>query len=128
MKSGFNYQEYVKWIKAIGETEKEFRKWLEQFLIRQAYRVLAKGKPRTPVDTGFLKNSWYVGDITWLGNSLQVQIGLGAEYTSYVEYDGITRDYKGKYMLTISLDEIQRELPNQFNGAWLEFIQNKGVV
>ena len=31
-------------------------------------------------------------------------------------------------MLTISLDEIQRELPNQFNGAWLEFIQNKGVV
>ena len=128
MKSGFNYQEYVKWVKAIGETEKEFRNWLEQFLIRQAYRVLAKGKPRTPVDTGFLKNSWNVGDITWLGNSLQVEIGLGAEYASYVEYDGITRDYKGKYMLTISLDEIQRELPNQFNGAWLEFIQNKGVV
>ena len=128
MKSGFNYQEYVKWVKAIGETEKAFRNWLEQFLIRQAYRVLAKGKPRTPVDTGFLKNSWYVGDITWLGNSLLVEIGLGAEYTSYVEYDGITRDYKGKYMLIISLDEIQRELPNQFNGAWLEFIQNKGVV
>ena len=42
MKSGFNYQEYVKWVKAIGETEKEFRNWLEQFLIRQAYRVLAK--------------------------------------------------------------------------------------
>ena len=117
MKSGFNYQEYVKWVKPIVETEKAFRKWLEQFLIRQAYRVLAKGKPRTPVDTGFLKNSWYVGDIIWLGNSLLVEIGLGAEYASYVEYDGITRDYKGKYMLIISLDEIQRELPNQFNGA-----------
>lgn len=128
MNDGFNYQEYVKWVKALGETEKEFRKWLEQFLIRQAYRVLAKGKPRTPVDTGFLKNSWYVGDITWIGNNLQVEIGLSAEYASYVEYDGITRDYKGKYMLTISIDEVQRQIPARFNQEWLEFVQSKGVV
>ena len=128
MDSGFNYKEYVDWVKKLGETEKAFKQWLENFLLEQAYRVLAKGKPRTPVDTGYLKNSWYVGDIQWIGHSLQVEIGLSAEYASYVEYDGITRNYEGKYMLAISIDEVQQQLPARFNQEWLEFLADKGVV
>lgn len=127
MRSKFDYKEYSEWIKKLGETEEDFRSWLESFLLQEAYRVLAKGKPRTPVDTGYLKSSWYVGEIEWIGHNLQVEIGLNAEYASYVEYDGITRNYKGKYMLAISVDEVQRQLPARFNQAWLEFVKSKGV-
>ena len=126
MKSGFDYKEYAKWAKSLGTVEKAFRKWLEDFLLTEAYRVLAKGKPRTPVDTGFLRNSWYIGDITWNGNSLQVEIGLSAEYASFQEFG--TSRFDGKYMLTLSLDEVQRQLPARFNQAWFEFLKSKGVV
>ena len=35
---------------------------------------------------------------------------------------------KGTYILKISTDDIQRELPARFNKAWLLFLQEKGVV
>ena len=126
MKSGFNYKEFQTWAKDLGTAERDFRKWLQDFLLIQAYRVVQKGKPRTPVDTGALRNSWYVGDIQWIGNSLQVEIGLPLEYASFQEYG--TSRFDGKYMLTISINEVQRELPARFNQAWLEFLKSKGVV
>lgn len=126
MKSGFDYKEYKTWCDNVKIVEKDFRNWLERFLLNQAYRVMAKGKPRTPVDTGALVNSWYVGDITWVGRGLQVEIGLSQEYASFQEFG--TRFFDGKYMLTISLDEIQRELPARFNDEWFRFLKRNGVV
>ena len=61
MNSGFNYKEYEKWVEKLGILKDEFQLWLKQFLLEQAERVVALGKPRTPVDTGYLKNSWYIG-------------------------------------------------------------------
>lgn len=126
MKNGFDYTMYKKWAQSLGTVEQDFRTWLELFLIEEAYRVMEKGKPRTPVDTGFLKNSWYVGDISWNGNNLQVEIGLSADYASYQEYG--TSRFDGKYMLTISIDEVQRQLPARFNQAWFQFLKSKGVI
>lgn len=158
MKSGFDYKEYVKWAKSLGTAKEEFQNWLRMFLLQQAQRVIASGKKRTPVDTGFLRNSWYIGSqkieqiddpkggisksgktkkvidednsdiasIAVVGDYLQVEIGLSAEYASYVEYGH--HAYAGRYMLTISLNEIQQQLPARFNKAWLQFIKSKGVV
>ena len=149
MKSGFDYKEYVKWVQKLGMAEKDLQVWLKGFLLEQAQRVVAKGKKLTPVDTGFLRNSWYIGNqkivqnvsdgeatidteksdvlsIQVVGNYLQVEIGLGAEYASYIEYGH--HSYPGQYMLTISLNEVQQQLPARFNKAWLQFIKSKGVV
>ena len=135
----------------MGVAEKDLQIWLKMFLLEQAQRVIAKGKKLTPVDTGFLRNSWYIGSqnivqttnpktgkatidteksdvlsIEVVGDYLQVEIGLGAEYASYVEYGH--HNYPGQYMLTISLNEVQQQLPARFNKAWLQFIKSKGVV
>ena len=157
MKSGFDYKEYANWVKKLEIAEKDFQLWLKQFLLEQAQRVVAKGKPRTPVDTGFLRNSWYIGSqhivqkadwsspsksgnvraaIDWsksdiasiavVGSYLEVEIGLSADYASFIEYG--QRSYQGKYMLTISIDEVQRQLPARFNQQWFEFLKSRGVV
>lgn len=149
MKSGFDYKEFLEWSKNIGVAKKEFHNWLKSFLLEEAQKVVEKGKPRTPVDTGYLRNSWYIGSqkikqdiengkatINWkksdiasikvIGDILQVEIGLSADYASFIEYGH--HSYEGRYMLTISIDEVQRELPARFNKAWLLFLQEKGVV
>lgn len=148
MKSGFDYKEYVNWCKKLEITIDSFQVWLKKFLLQQAQRVVALGKPRTPVDTGFLRNSWYIGsqnieqdvqngkatinweksdiaDISVVGNELQVVIGLSAEYASFIEYGH--RSYEGKYMLAISIDEVQRQLPARFNKEWLAFLKSGGA-
>ena len=149
MKSGFDYKEYKKWVENLGIIKDDFDLWLKQFLLQQAQRVIALGKPRTPVDTGYLRNSWYIGSqtivqkenyetrkaeidtsksdiasIAVIGNTLEVEIGLGADYASYIEYG--QRSYEGRYMLTISIDEVQRQLPARFNKEWLKFLKDRG--
>lgn len=163
MKTGFNYKEYEKWVKNLGVAKEDFQIWLKMFLLEQAQRVVALGKPRTPVDTGYLRNSWYIGSqkivqkdktdkkgniiyseksgkamqvidteksdlasIAVIGNYLQVEIGLSAEYASAIEYGH--HNYPGKYMLTISIDEVQRQLPARFNKEWLQFLKSRGVA
>ena len=157
MRSGFDYNEYKEWAKKVGIAKEDFRLWLKQFLLQEAQRVVARGKRRTPVDTGYLRNSWYIGSqnivqveqktkgtsksgrtkmqidtaasdilsVKVIGNVLEVEIGLGADYASFIEYG--QRSYEGRYMLTLSIDEVQRQLPARFNKEWLQFIKSKGV-
>lgn len=150
MNTGFHFKEYSEWTKKVGIAKEDFRLWLKQFLLTEAQRVVAKGKRRTPVDTGYLRNSWYIGSQTVVqtrtasgkakidtknsdvlsvkvvGNVLQVEIGLGADYASFVEFGH--HSYEGRYMLTISIDEVQRQLPARFNKEFLTFIKSKGVI
>lgn len=108
------------------------------------------------VDTGAMINSWYIGSqkislkatgetsasgkasvtfdrdnsdilsIDVIGDYLQVEIGNGMEYASYVEYGH--HNYAGRYILTIALDTVQKQLPARFNKEWLKFIKGRGVV
>lgn len=151
MKSGFDYKEYSKWVENLGIAKSDFRLWLKQFLLKEAQRVVAKAKRRTPVDTGFLRNAYGIGNqklafrtasnnysikldteksdiasIKVIGNVLQVEIWNLADYASFVEYGH--HSYEGKYMLTISIDEVHRQIPARFNKEWLLFLKEKGVV
>lgn len=148
-KSYFDFKEYTKWLENLGIAKTEFKVWLKTFLLQQAQRVVAAGKKRTPVDTGFLRNSWYIGSqkiiqniqdgkatidtdssdilsINVIGNTLEVEIGLGADYASYIEFGH--HSYEGRYMLTISIDEVQRALPARFDRDFKKWLQEKGVV
>lgn len=163
MRSGFKYKEYLKWSKNLGMLRKDFNKWLKEFLLMEAQKVVATGKLLTPVDTGYLINSWYIGsqkivqkdkldeqgnvmispkskralqEIDWsksdvanidvIGNYLKVYIGLSAEYAASVEYGHDS--YEGQYMLTISINKVQKKIPAEFNEAWRKLLIDKGVI
>lgn len=155
---GFDYKEYVKYVQSLGIAKSEFRIWLKTFLLKEAQRAVSIGKPLTPVDTGYLRNSWYIGDqkivqteigakgtsksgntkmridksnsdvlsIKVIGNVLEVEIGLSAEYASFIEYGH--RSYQGKYMLKIAIERVTNALPARFNKDFKNWLKEKGVV
>lgn len=102
-----------------------------------AARLLAKVIKRTPVGQypkgsgkvgGTLRRGWtaeqtsdaaaYVNslNVTKQGNDYVIEIINPVEYASYVEFGHRTRDHtgwvEGKFMLTISEDEIRKSAPN----------------
>lgn len=120
--------------------QQEFLDFLNQFLLEMGLRALAKTKKRTPVRTGFLRNSWQVSDVERDGNQLVIYLTNSAEYASYVEEghqaykwsrgeDGKrVKGDKGKYvegyhMAKISLAEINREIPPRFKQSFAKWTQ-----
>lgn len=102
-----------------------------------AARLLAKVIKRTPVGQyeedsgkvgGTLRRGWTAGQdsnanayanslkVNKTGNSYVIEIINPVEYASYVEFGHRTRNHKGwvegKFMLTISEDEIRKSAPN----------------
>ncbi|WP_144882713.1 HK97 gp10 family phage protein, partial [Paenibacillus sp. IHBB 10380] len=72
-------------------------------------------KKRTPVDSGELRRNWRVGRVIRQGSSYVVEIYNNTEYASFVEYGHRNRDktewVEGRFMMTISMKQIERELP-----------------
>jgi len=118
----------------------EFRDWLEKFFLREANRALgeiierhnqiyaATGKT---VDTGAMRESWYVGEVTISGDALEVKLGNSQAYASFIEFgarnvNGSWRD--GYFIMTIPIDRIQRQLPERFNRDFKAYLQSKGAV
>lgn len=113
--------------------------FIRDFLLDMAKKAIAKIKPRTPVNTGLLRNSWMIGNIEKVGNYYQVEIYTDIEYASFVEngfrahwvpgtwqgrqfvYDRNAKTgmqvgkkggwVEGKFMMKFSMKEIERELP-----------------
>jgi hypothetical protein len=92
-----------------------------------AARLLAKVIKRTPAPTGELRRGWTGGkqtnarvyanslSVNKVGNDYVLEIINPVEYASYVEYGHRTRNHRGwvegKFMLTISEDEIRNSAP-----------------
>ena len=69
-----------------GKAADDADAFLRGFLLEMGLRVLAKSKQRTPVQTGYLRNSWQLREITRSGNELEITLFNPVEYASYVEY------------------------------------------
>lgn len=119
--------------------ERVIERFIRDFLLEMAYRADRKIKKRTPVNTGELRRRWKVGNVERRGNAYVVEIYNPLEYASYVEYgfrshwvpgrwegkqfvydkNADTGMYvgpkngwvEGRFMMTISMQEIERELP-----------------
>lgn len=114
--------------------------FIRDFLNELALRAIRKIKKRTPVDTGLLRNSWSIGNIVKQGDAYIIEVYSDIEYASFVEHgfrahwipgrwEGNTFVYDasaktgmqvgpkgggwvpGKFMMTISMKELERELP-----------------
>ena len=90
-----------------------------------AARLLRKTIQKTPVDTGELRRSWTVGMVEKRGDLYYIEVINPLEYAQYVEYGhrqtpgryvpAIGKRLKkswvqGKFMLTLSENEIQRDM------------------
>ncbi len=120
-----------------GLAEEEVQKFCEDTLKEIAARTLAKIIARTPVGQyppgsgkvgGTLRRGWTAGKdmdpyeyiynhtkVIKKGRVYQIIISNPVEYAAYVEYGHRTRGGKGfvegRFMMTISIDEMQDELP-----------------
>ena len=136
-----DFSEFKEYVKNFQVAKADFERFLRGFLIEQAEALIGRAKSRTPVGTpestgksgyigGTLRASWQVGEVLFSGTEMQVEILNGAEYASHVEYGHATRSggwVDGRYMLTISMDEIQREMPARFDAAFKQWAAKRGL-
>lgn len=110
----------------------DFDNFLRSFLLEMAQEAIADIKENTPVDTGALRNTWAIGDITGDGISLSIEVINSAQYASFVEFGH--RQWQsgnwveGRFMMTVGIDEIKRQMPARFDAALRQFLADRGAV
>ena len=134
----FDYSEFQAYRNNFSKFTREFDTWIHKFLLNEGMRFIAEVKPRTPVDTGDLRNHWKLDGITRDGDTLRVWFVNSMYYATFVEY-GHAKPYKsgaqpgsadwveGYFMMTVSLDIIQRNMPARFNNQFKAFVEALGV-
>ena len=134
----FDYSQFKKFRDNFARFTRQFDSWMHRFLLNEGMRFIAEVKSRTPVDTGDLRNHWKLDGITRAGNTLQVWFVNTMYYATYVEY-GHAKPYKagapegsndwvdGYFMMTVSLEVIQRSMPARFNRQFEAFLASLEV-
>ena len=115
--------------------ESERRKWTEATVKELAARLLAKAIKRTPVGQypksagkkgGTLRRGWTVGAVKKTGDTYTIEIINPVEYAPYVEFGHRTADHAGwvdgRFMLTISEQELQKDAPKILTSKLNSFI------
>ncbi|MBB6218662.1 hypothetical protein HNQ80_004836 [Anaerosolibacter carboniphilus] len=116
--------------------ERVVERFIQEFLLEMAFRAERKIKKRTPVGVypegsgrtgGNLRRNWKVGKVERHGNAYVVEIYNPVEYSGYVEYGHRTRNHKGwvegRFMMTISMQEIEKELPKYLERKQVELLE-----
>ena len=109
---GFNLDmnQLLEYSRNLSKSSDEFENFLKGFLIEMANRIIAKTKPRTPVDTGALRSAWGIetektkvvkstnnqggrmlktirtGDIKYNGKEISLILSNPMEYATEIEY------------------------------------------
>ena len=132
----FNFRELEKFAQRLQKAQKEqvIEQFIRDFLLEMAMRSLRKIKMRTPVgkDTpspGQLRNNWQVGNVEKHGDMYQIEIYNNTHYAGFVEYGhrtgkDLTKWVEGRFMMTISMQEIERELPRYLEKRMAELLDN----
>lgn len=126
--SHFDFREFQRMLKSFNDAVDDniIEQFIRDFLIEMAERANRKIKMRTPVVNGDLRRNWMVSDILKEGNIYKIEIFNNTEYAIYVEYGHrqevgryvpaigkklVKPWVEGRFMMTISMKEIERELP-----------------
>ena len=125
-----DFKELEDFIEKFTINENEIVSLMEGFLEEKAQRVVAGAKERTPTISGELRRAWQVGDVSVNGKDVEVEILNGMEYATFVEFGATNRDgtwRDGQYILTISINEMQKQIPLRWQKTFAEFLKSKGV-
>lgn len=127
--------------KIIEEMEKENEQLMIDTIKELAARLLRKVIKRTPSDTGNLRRNWTVSDVRKNGENYEIEVSNSAEYASYVEFGHrqtpgrfvpaigkrLKKSWvKGKFMLTISENELQKQAPAVIEKKITEWLKKLG--
>lgn len=137
-----DFSQFEAFCEKYNDSMKYFDDFMRKFLAEMAQRLLAKAKPRTPVGTpestgvpgyigGSLRSAWQIGEITKVGGAFQIEILNGMEYASFVEFGHRTVSggwVDGRFMLTISEDEIRKQMPLRFEKAFNQWCLERGLI
>lgn len=141
----YDYSEFARFVKQYTNLNKEFEEWLIKFIKAEAVKFIFTVKPLTPVDTGDLRDHWRITNVYREGSEICAVIENSMEYASYVEY-GHAKPYRsakfrpkenhpnpsgpdwvaGRFMMTITVDKIEREMPRDFENAFRHFLSQNG--
>lgn len=132
----FDISDLKKFSKNIESASNDFEKFLKDFLLEMANRILSRTRKRTPVRTGDLRKAWQLGDLLKFGNSrFGVEILNGMEYAMEVEYGHrIVRGgmeigwVDGRFMLVTSINEVQRQIPLRYRNKFSLWLKQKGLI
>lgn len=138
----FNNKELKKFKQELEGLSKDYNKYIKGFLTEMGQRAYERTKKRTPVDTGYLKANWYLSDVYRKSDTeLYIVLYNLAEYASHVEYGHLQEPgrfvpaigkrlkagfVEGRYMATISIAEIEKEIPKRYKEALRSFLVGKG--
>lgn len=127
--------------KIIEEMETEKEQLMIDTIKELAARLLRKVIKRTPSDTGNLRRNWAVSDVRKNGGNYEIEVSNSTEYASYVEFGHrqtpgrfvpaigkrLKKSWvKGKFMLTISEDELKRQAPAVIEKKITEWLKKLG--
>ncbi|MEK5277763.1 HK97 gp10 family phage protein [Paenibacillus sp. FSL H7-0735] len=123
----FDFSNVKKLHKSMVQMQKEFPAFMEECIRELAGRLLAKAIARTPVLTGDLRRGWQIGQVVKLpGGGVHVEITNNVEYALYVEFGHVTRLrtgwVNGRFMLTLSEQELEREMPAIIERKFQKFL------
>jgi len=111
----FDFREIKQFATNLKGMHKVMPVFIDNCVKELANRLLAKVVPRTPVDKGELRRGWTLGQIHYEGTSVSIEIINPVDYSLYVEHGHRTSNglgwVEGRFMLTISEQELERELP-----------------
>ncbi|WP_438435409.1 HK97 gp10 family phage protein [Gorillibacterium sp. sgz500922] len=113
----FDFGELERFAGDLKGLQQAMPSFLEACVRELALILLTKAVKRTPVDTGQLRRNWTIGPVHRVGDSYEVEVYNPTDYAMYVEFGHRLRTKsgwgwtEGRFMLTISEQELERELP-----------------
>ncbi|MNW41162.1 hypothetical protein D3C74_182910 [compost metagenome] len=115
----FDISEFKKFGANIEAMRKAWPRFMTECVHELANRLLAKAVKetieRTNYITGDLRRGWTVGQIVLNSHGAEIEVFNPVAYSSYVEYGHRTSNHQGwvegRFMMTISVQELERELP-----------------
>jgi len=125
-----DFSEFDDFLLRFSGMTSQLREFLVQFVKNRGWEILARTSARTPVDTGALKAAWQIGEVGLDGDTLYIEILNGMEYASFVELGHATRAgnwVDGRYMVTVSMDEVAENIQTYFDEEFSEFVRAHGL-
>lgn len=129
-KTEYEIDDLEKWEKQLSQViSRDYPQEFEKMVKQVAYELQARVKKNTNTlakRTGRLMNSWTVGDMVKKGNEYCIEVYTNVEYAEPVEYGHRNSNgkgfVKGKHMMEISLDEVNKVLPGYLKKWLSEFL------
>lgn len=131
----FDFKELTFFAAELVNASEDFNQFIIDYLNEMANKFLRQVIKKTPVDTGNLRNSWVIGDVSGDGIEMSIEVGNAAEYADFVEYGhrgkyvpalGVTlftdRFWtEGKFMMKLTSERIRWEMPKRLKKMYDEW-------